>query len=143
MNDLFQTNGIYFDNIKHKKKMSNYYILKPSLSLKNFQLPTCNQFSQLILAQIAARKKMHCAQLQADKKEFVSKCQSFQYFLALFTRIRFFCYEKIEIAKNINLQIFFCYFSNMIFFVIWGDKTIYIKQFWLNLLYPHVKKSSK
>ena len=48
-----------------------------------------------------SQKKMHCAQLQADKKEFVSKCQSFQYFLALFTRIRFFCYEKIEMAKDI------------------------------------------
>jgi hypothetical protein len=41
-----------------------------------------------------SQKKMHCARLQADKKEFVSKCQRFQYFLILFTRIHFFYYEK-------------------------------------------------
>ena len=40
MNDLFQTNGIYFENIKHIQKMSNYYILKPSLSSNKFQLPS-------------------------------------------------------------------------------------------------------
>ena len=86
------------------------------------------------------QKKMHCAQLQPDKKEFVSKCQSFQYFLALFTRIHFFCYEKNWNGKRYSFAnvIFFCHMRGQI-----QSKPIYVKQFWLNLLYLHVKKFSK
>ena len=124
MNDLFQTNGIYFDNcIKHIKKMSNYYILKPSLSSNNFCIFLDSRYLQWTqsifttnFSTDCSQKKMHCAQLQADKKEFVSKCLSFQYFLALFSRIHFFCYEKKWNGKKYLFgNVTFLLFANIIF----------------------------
>ena len=138
MNDLFQTNGIYFDNcIKHIKKMSNYYILKPSLSSNNFCIFLDSRYLQWTqsifttnFSTDCSQKKMHCAQLQADKKEFVSKCQSFQYFLALFNRIHLFYYVKVKMANVYYLQMWiFCHMTGQI-----QSKPIYVKQFWLNLL---------
>ena len=94
--------------------MPKYYILKPSLSSNNFCIFLdfrYLQWTQSIFttnfSTDCSQKKMHCAQLQADKKEFVSKCQSFQYFLALFTRNHFFYYEKVEMAKDIHSQMWF------------------------------------
>ena len=40
MNYFFQTNVTYFNSIKYQRNVKVLHILKPSLSLNNFQLPS-------------------------------------------------------------------------------------------------------